>query len=327
MARNDVSRGYNASLRGGETCAPSEASLKVSGRENMAICDYEGSKYRIEFWQGQGREYEDAVERVALRALLPPRGRRIVEIGAGFGRLADLYQGDETVVLLDYAKSQLQQARAALKDDPRFIYVVANLYHMPLADGAVDVAVTVRVLHHVRDLSGAFAEIARVVRPRGTYVLEYANKRHLKAILRWLVGRQRANPFTLEPYEFVPLNLDFAPADVERRLRDAGFTVNARRAVSIFRLPLLKRLLGYRLLAALDGWLQKPLAPFHLAPSMFLRTTLNKPGSPTLAESLWRCLRCNHPALEERRDGVRCPACGAMWPIEDGIYNFKVGGT
>ena len=29
------------------------------------ICDYEGSAYRTEFW-GQGREYEDAVERVAF---------------------------------------------------------------------------------------------------------------------------------------------------------------------------------------------------------------------------------------------------------------------
>ena len=29
------------------------------------ICNYEGSAYRTEFW-GQGRDYEDAVERAAL---------------------------------------------------------------------------------------------------------------------------------------------------------------------------------------------------------------------------------------------------------------------
>ncbi|NJO83820.1 MAG: hypothetical protein HC828_14170 [Blastochloris sp.] len=52
------------------------------------ICDYEGSNYRTEFWEGRGREYEDQVERIALRRLLPPEGgRRLLEIGAGFGRL------------------------------------------------------------------------------------------------------------------------------------------------------------------------------------------------------------------------------------------------
>ena len=38
-----------------------------------AICDYEGTSYRARFWEGQGREYEDLAERIALKRLLPPR--------------------------------------------------------------------------------------------------------------------------------------------------------------------------------------------------------------------------------------------------------------
>ncbi len=38
------------------------------------ICDYEGSNYRTEFWEKRGRDYEDRVERIALRRLLPRRG-------------------------------------------------------------------------------------------------------------------------------------------------------------------------------------------------------------------------------------------------------------
>jgi len=30
------------------------------------VIDYEGSGYRTDFWEGQGREYEDAVERLTL---------------------------------------------------------------------------------------------------------------------------------------------------------------------------------------------------------------------------------------------------------------------
>ena len=75
------------------------------------ICDYEGSNYRTEFWEERGRDYEDRVERIALRRLLPRRGYRLLEIGAGFGRLTNEYDGFDQVVLLDYSLSQLQYAQ------------------------------------------------------------------------------------------------------------------------------------------------------------------------------------------------------------------------
>ena len=62
------------------------------------ICDYEGSNYRTEFWEGKDRDYEDRVERVALRRLLPASGRRLLEIGAGFGRLTNEYAAFDQVV-------------------------------------------------------------------------------------------------------------------------------------------------------------------------------------------------------------------------------------
>ena len=56
------------------------------------ICDYEGSDYRERFWEQADRGYEDAAERLAIRRLLPANGRRLAEIGAGFGRLVDEYR-------------------------------------------------------------------------------------------------------------------------------------------------------------------------------------------------------------------------------------------
>src|SRR5512142_22223 len=135
---------------------------------NPEICDYEGSPWRTAFWPG--REYEDRAERIALGNMLPPRGTRLCEIGAGFGRLADYYLGYDRVILLDYSRSMLQDARARLGNDPRFIFAAADLYNLPLADSSMDNAVTVRVLHHISDIPGALAQIARVIRPRGTYM-------------------------------------------------------------------------------------------------------------------------------------------------------------
>jgi ubiquinone/menaquinone biosynthesis C-methylase UbiE len=165
--------------------------------QNRPVCDYEGSRYRTDFWSGQGREYEDAAERIALQALLPPRGRRLIEIGAGFGRLAHLYAGYDEVILLDYARSQLRQAQDDLGNG-RFTYAAGNLYDLPLANSSVDTVVMVRVLHHVKDPAAAFQEIRRILRPGGTYVLEFANKRHLKAIGRYLLGLQRDNPLSAQ---------------------------------------------------------------------------------------------------------------------------------
>ena len=89
------------------------------------------------------------------------RGRRIVELGASFGRLADLYTGYDQVILLDYAKSGLREAQERLGRSDRYIYVAADIYHLPLAPGACDTAVTVRVLHHLADIPAALRGIAR----------------------------------------------------------------------------------------------------------------------------------------------------------------------
>ncbi len=286
------------------------------------ICDYEGTSYRARFWSGQGRDYEDLAERIALRRLLPPQGRRIVEIGAGFGRLADLYGGYGQVVLVDYAISGLREAQELLGRADRFLYVAANLYHLPLAPRTCDTAVTVRVLHHVVDVPTALHEIAEVLRPGGVYLLEYANKRNVKAIARYLLHRQRWSPFALEPYEFADLNFDFHPTWMRAELAQAGFTVDAGLAVSHFRHPLFKRTVPPRILAAADGLLQNVSAAWKLSPSVFLRGRTASFGD-VAAGSPFRCPACRALGFTDITDGLICASCGRVWPITEGIYDFR----
>jgi SAM-dependent methyltransferase len=224
--------------------------------QDRAICDYEGTSYRARFWEGKGREYEDLAERIALRRLLPPGGRRLTEIGAGFGRLADLYGGYDQVILLDHAISGLREAQQRLGRAGRFIYVAANLYHLPVAPRSCDTVVTVRVLHHVADVPAALQETAGVLRPGGVYVLEYANKRNAKAVARYLLRRQAWSPFGTEPYEFAELNFDFHPAWMAAQLARAGLQVEDGLAVSHFRHPFFKpRPMPWRRpMAPSSGW-------------------------------------------------------------------------
>jgi SAM-dependent methyltransferase len=285
------------------------------------ICDYEGSPWRTKFWPG--REYEDQAERIALAHMLPPRGTRLCEIGAGFGRLASYYAAYDRVILLDYSRSMLREAVSRLRGDARFIFVASDLYALPLADSAVDTAVTVRVLHHVADIPRAFAEISRIVRSGGTYLTEFANKRHLKARLRYAVTHRLPNPSTLEPYEFVKLNFDFHPRYIEDNLRSAHLIPQDSRAVSTFRVALLKRIVPSQVLAALDGLLQSPTSRLQLSPSIFVRATSIKQGVPGLGSALWRCPACRSTDLDQARDSLTCRTCSRVYPMIDGIIDFK----
>ncbi len=285
-----------------------------------AICDYEGTPYREAFWTPE-RRFEDLADRAALRGLLPPAGDTLVEVGAGFGRLADLYDGYRHVILFDYALSLLREAREQWGGDPRFIFVAGDLYTLPLASHTVDTAVMVRVMHHLEDAPAALRQLARILRGDGTLILEHANKRHIKAILRYLLRRQQWNPFSREPHPFVELHYDFHPAWVQEHLEHIGFRVEERRAVSHFRIPWLKRHLSPELLARLDALLQRPAAPLALSPSIFLRARRlsTEPKTPLA----FRCPRCGHEPLPLRPEPIRCPACGTTWPYEEGIHIFK----
>jgi len=288
--------------------------------ETHDYCDYTGSDYRSAFWGDSKRAYEDAAERIALRRLLPPVGGRLIEIGAGFGRLADLYAGYREVILLDPAESMLRQAQERLGNEG-FIYVCGSVYNLPLNDASMDTVLTIRVLHHLKDVPLALREIQRIVRADGRYVLEYANKRNLKAMIRYLL-RKGPTPFSHEPYEFVPLNFDFHPVYMKRQLQQAEFSLGKELSVSNLRLSILKRAFSPQVLATLDGWLQAPLAPLKLAPSIFVEAVPQAKDPIADSQALFRCPRCHSTDLEEKRTALVCQNCGRAWTINDGIYDF-----
>jgi ubiquinone/menaquinone biosynthesis C-methylase UbiE len=293
------------------------------------ICDYEGSKYRADFWENQNREYEDRVERIAMRTLLPPHGKRLVEIGAGFGRLADLYDGYEQVILMDYARSQLEEARRYLGDDERFIFVVADIYKLPFVSDFFDALTMVRVMHHLADVPMALSELYRVMAPAGTAVVEHASKFHLKALLRWMLGRQQWNPFDRKPHEFVSLNFDFHPAWIRQQLAAAGFVLKNTRTVSHYRIDWLKRTVPLSWLVWLDGMAQSTGNMWQLTPSLFLQMyTPKQPPRPSLP-GFFLCPTCRKGEIPVPEvSGVNemvlsCGECQCQWLYKDGIFDFK----
>lgn len=290
---------------------------------NTPVCSYEGSDYQTSFWDQGGRQYEDRAEAIALKRLLPTHGKLLLELGAGAGRNTPRYAGYERIVLLDYSRTQLEQARARLGDSPRYTYVAADIYKLPFVDGLFDGATMIRTLHHMAEPTKALRQVHNVLQPSANFILEYANKLNLKAILRYWLGRQTWNPFTLEAVEFVALNFDFHPKAIRQWLAETGFTVNKTLTVSHLRLGLLKRLVPPDALAALDGLLQPTGELIQLTPSVFVGTTAQGQSASAAAGSFFKCPECAHSPLEEHPDFVACPSCGRKYAFRDGIYNFK----
>lgn len=295
--------------------------------DKTPVCDYEGSDYQTSFWDQGGREYEDLAEAIALKRLLPPSGRLLLELGAGAGRNTQRYAGYERIVLLDYSGTQLQQARARLGDAPRYTYVAADVYRLPFIAGLFDGATMIRTLHHMADAPKALAQVRRALGPGGAFILEYANKHNLKSILRYALGRQVWSPFNLEPVEFTALNFDFHPKTVRRWLMELGFRVERTLTVSHFRAGLLKRHIRAKWLAALDGFFQPTGALFQLTPSVFVRASIvgRDAISPhPESELLWfQCPECGHHPLVDKGEHLACANCGRKWAFGDGIYDFK----
>lgn len=286
------------------------------------VCNYEGSDYQSSFWDQADRAYEDGCEAVALRRLLPPSGKLMLEVGAGAGRNTPRYQGFERVVLVDYSRTQLQQAQARLGRSPRFVYVAADVYRLPFASGLFDAATMIRVLHHMADAPLALRQVRRVVRPGGIFILEFANKQNLKAILRYLLRRQAWNPFDLAPVEFAALNFDFHPRAVRSWLQAAGFAVERQLTVSHFRMGMLKRIFPTSWLVGMDAMAQLTGGWWQFSPSVFARC--RAVGGQTEAPSgFFRCPACEHSPLEESADALVCPACNRGWESRDGIYDFR----
>ncbi len=287
------------------------------------VCDYEGSDYQQRFWEQGDRQYEDQVEAIAIQRLLPKSGRLLLEIGAGAGRNTPRYEGFERIVLMDYSTTQLEQAQQRLGTGDRYIYVAADVYKLPFVDSLFDAATMIRVIHHMADAPKALKQIRQVMQPGGKFLLEYANKRNLKSIFRYWLGKQKWDPFDQSPVEFVPLNFDFHPSAMAVWLRNSGFAIERQLTVSHFRIGWAKRHLPVNLLVGLDSLLQPTGALWQYTPSVFLRAKASGEIPKAATGTFFKCPECGTalPKAEENR--IACPSCGRRWGIKNGIYNFK----
>jgi SAM-dependent methyltransferase len=137
----------------------------------------------------------------------------VVDVGCGNGTyLAELARRRHTgpVFGLDLSAAM---ARKSATHAPA---AVADVQALPLADGAVDVVLSLHMLYHVPDVERAVAELRRVLRPGGTAMVTTNGSGHAREVKRLFAAAAR---------RVVDVEVDvawdtrrFAPEEAERLL-------------------------------------------------------------------------------------------------------------
>ena len=111
--------------------------------------------------------------RPALTRLARRGARSVVDLGCGAGPLLPfLAKRFENVIAVDFAEGMLARARACCRDIDNVSFVQASFTDLSAIRRPVDVAAAVNslVLPDLEQLSGALAEVHRILKPGGTFV-------------------------------------------------------------------------------------------------------------------------------------------------------------
>lgn len=193
------------------------------------------------------RRYENAAEKLVLKRFFRDIPKEsLIDIGAGYGRLSLTYAPlFQNCLLVEPSAKLLSKAKKRLSRFPNLKFAEGRAQELPAENRQFDVALMVRVSHHLANLEAPFREVYRVLRPNGYFIFEFANKINFKSSLKAVFKRR----FTF--FYHLPVNLsrggsidfkNYHPNQILTLLGANGFEVVTTASVSNFRQPIIKKI-------------------------------------------------------------------------------------
>lgn len=250
---------------------------QIDAKDHQQNADWydDPSHNYLRYWDG--RDYEDAAERMAIAKLLKGKHfRHAVDIGGGYGRLCIfLEKYADKVTLTDSSQQQLDIGKDYLKDHPEIDRKRMTAQDMKFKDGEIDLLTIVRILHHIPDPVPAFKEIARVLADDGYFLMEFANYSHFRNRVKHAIKGKKlpAEPVDIRSEELKKRDdtpfVNHNPNTVIEQLAQAGLEVEKVLSVSNLRSPGLKKIVPKAVMLTVENAMQKPLAKAYFGPSVF----------------------------------------------------------
>lgn len=187
-----------------------------------------------------------------LREALQPRpGRTIVDVGTGTGRAAiGLARDGATLTGLDASAEMLGVAATrATEAGVTIPFAVADAHVLPLADGAVDAAVCLRVLMHAVDWRQCLSELCRVSQWR--VVVDFPSARSCAAIESFIRRGRRQLGHEVEAYRVM------SERDVAAAFAMHGFRIVEVRRQFVLPIAVHKKIDRFRTTERLERLLER----------------------------------------------------------------------
>jgi len=301
----------------------------------MAIRIWKSEEYHS-FWQQSHLSYLDRVERRLLRSLIE-EGEWFIDIGGGYGRLMDIYKNRySNCVITDYSMSMLQDSNRYLIRNGinNVCLVAADVHYLPFINGVFDSAMMVRLIHHIENPAPVLHEVHRILKPSGSLIFEFQNKRNMNFRIKARLGlMNRKRIESLDPFEAGPLYWNFHPKAMERLLSDNFRQESILGGGLFWNRKLLTSLLPK--LDVLESWFAPFLGRNTLTHQLFLKLQANKDGKDSASGSklrpalttILKCLRCGQGTLERRENHLTCTCCDHIYNIQENIYDFRLEGN
>jgi SAM-dependent methyltransferase len=191
---------------------------------------------RPEFFDGYSRldrsvrGLDGAPEWPAIVRLLPElRGKRVVDLGCGFGWFARwaMMQGAAGVLGVDLSETMLSRARAETTD-PGVHYLRADLESVELPEEAFDLAYSSLALHYVEDFARVVGRVFRALGSGGHFVFSIEHPIYMASTSPgWLTTDDGGRTWPVDHYAVEgPRVTDWLAKGVRKQHRTLGTTLN-----------------------------------------------------------------------------------------------------
>ena len=303
------------------------------------IADYDTYDYNYATYWSK-REYEHKAEVIALEKLLSNcKGNYFLDIGGSFGRLTPTYYSKYSKpVIVDYSLKTLQKNYNKLKKAyPNTQLIAANAYYLPFKNNCFDAALMVRVLHHIEKPKQCIKEVHRTLNGEGIYIQEYANKLHIKAVLR-AIFTLNFSIFDRKPYQQPDksnyegakkgsqvLFLNYHPKYINTLFSNLGFKIDRKYGCSFLRLNILKKIFKTNILLFWERIFQNTLSWTDISPSIFIKAIKleEKESNYTNLEDILVCPNCKNNLLF-KNDTAICSKCKKNYTKKENIWDFRI---
>jgi SAM-dependent methyltransferase len=165
----------------------------------------------------------------AFHALLPPAGRRTLDVGCGEGRVGRALAAEgHRLAGIDSSPTLAALARDASGYEE---VVCGDAAMLPWKAGSFDLAVAFMSLHDIDDVARSIAEIARVLEPGGRFCLAIVHplNRAPEALDDYFVEQRFAEELELDGLQMTFEGIDRPLEAYTRALSRVGFLVEELR--------------------------------------------------------------------------------------------------